>query len=118
MYIPSGTQMYGTLLTSINLDLKVGISACEQQKRTADDNARSVWHGPKPIANRLPGSQPRNLHGWPLAGPVDNGDGASVNVIVRRPVRLRWLSDDPVAGSALCVDDGGIQDVRAEGGDV
>ena len=41
-----------------------------------------------------------------------------MNVIVRRAVRLRWLGDDPVAGSTPGVHDRGVQDVRAEGGDV
>ena len=86
--------------------------------RTAYDDARSVWHGPKPTANRLLWSQPGNLHARPLTRPVDDCDGASAGVIVRGTEWLRRLGDDPIAGSATRVDDGRVQDVWAEAGDV
>jgi hypothetical protein len=41
-----------------------------------------------------------------------------VDVIVRGAERLRRVGDDPVAGSGTGVDDGRVQDVRAEGSDL
>lgn len=38
-----------------------------------------------------------------------------MDVIVRGNVRLRRVGNDPVAGSGTGVDDGRVQDVRAEG---
>ncbi len=81
-------------------------------------DVRSVRHGPKPTANRLPRGQPRYLHARPLPRPVDDRDGASARVVVRGVVRLGRFGDDPVAGSPAGVDDGRVQDVRAEGSDV
>lgn len=94
-----------------------GVSTREKRTALASD-ARSVWRGRKPAANRLPRGEPRHLHARVRAGPIDDRDGASARVVVRGVVRLRLLRDDPVARSAAGVDDARVQDVRAERGDV
>ena len=94
------------------------MSARADKGEQQPSDVRSARRGPKPGANSLPRGEPRHLDARTRAGPVDDRDGASARIVVCGDVRLRLLGDDLVARTAAGVDDGRIQDVRAEAGDV
>jgi hypothetical protein len=80
-------------------------------------DVRAVRGGVKPASQGLPRQQTRHLHGRSGARPVDERDGAAVNVVVHGAVRLRRVRDDLVALATARVDDRRVQHVRAEVGD-
>jgi hypothetical protein len=71
----------------------------------------------KPASQGLPRQQTWHLHSRLGARPVDECNGAAVDIIVHGAVQLQHIHDDLVALVSACVDDQCIQHVRAEVGD-